>query len=298
MVTDREKWLEEREGSVGGSDLGTILGLNAWKSAYKLWAEFCGTLEPDDLSDNIPCRVGHELEPLAKRMYTEQTERALAGLGDFDLRTNDLYPRTHVTADDIILPCKGHDGDGILEIKTTGESQAHLWKGGSPPLTAQVQVQHGMMITGCGWGSIGVMIGNREFAWVDVKRNDEFIERVSLPAIRAFLKLVDDREAPPVDESESTAAAIKALYPKDDATTAILPESAIAVTDRIVELKARRKTDKTELTGRESTIKELIGDSTFGDLPDGLWTWRQHDVAERTTHYPPGTRRPLLYKGK
>ena len=38
----RERWLEIRRGSIGGSDAGALLGLNPYNSPYSLWAEKTG----------------------------------------------------------------------------------------------------------------------------------------------------------------------------------------------------------------------------------------------------------------
>ena len=35
-ITSREQWLEERKKTVGGSEIGAILGMNPWQSAYSL----------------------------------------------------------------------------------------------------------------------------------------------------------------------------------------------------------------------------------------------------------------------
>jgi putative phage-type endonuclease len=47
---------------VGGSDVATILGLNPYKSAVELYHEKRGTIEPIDLSDNLPVEAGNVLE--------------------------------------------------------------------------------------------------------------------------------------------------------------------------------------------------------------------------------------------
>ena len=41
----------DRDKYIGGSDAGTILGLNPWKSPYTLWCEKTGLLTPEDISD-------------------------------------------------------------------------------------------------------------------------------------------------------------------------------------------------------------------------------------------------------
>ena len=40
----REEWLAERKKSLGGSDMGAILGLSEYSSPYTVWAEKLGKL--------------------------------------------------------------------------------------------------------------------------------------------------------------------------------------------------------------------------------------------------------------
>ena len=46
----REEWLEERKKSLGGSDMGAVLGLNRYRSPYTVWAEKTGRIgeEPEN----------------------------------------------------------------------------------------------------------------------------------------------------------------------------------------------------------------------------------------------------------
>ena len=49
---NREKWLAVRNQGIGGSDASVIMGLNPYKSAYRLWLENRGIAEPEDLTGN------------------------------------------------------------------------------------------------------------------------------------------------------------------------------------------------------------------------------------------------------
>lgn len=40
----REEWLKERKKSLGGSDMGAVLGLNKYRSPYTVWAEKTGRI--------------------------------------------------------------------------------------------------------------------------------------------------------------------------------------------------------------------------------------------------------------
>ncbi len=55
----REEWLKDRNKGIGGSDAGSVLGLNPWKSAYTLWCEKTGKITNNE--DNEAMRQGRDL---------------------------------------------------------------------------------------------------------------------------------------------------------------------------------------------------------------------------------------------
>ena len=58
-----DEWHELRSHGIGGSEIGTILGLNPWESAYYLWATKTGQLPPKQL-DSFAVKLGNWLEPM------------------------------------------------------------------------------------------------------------------------------------------------------------------------------------------------------------------------------------------
>ena len=55
-LEDRQGWLELRkslseQGRLGGSEIGTAVGDNPYKSPYALWCEMCELYAPEDISD-------------------------------------------------------------------------------------------------------------------------------------------------------------------------------------------------------------------------------------------------------
>lgn len=66
------EWLEDRRKGIGGSDVGTILGLNKWKSPYQLWLEKTGQVELDE-SNSEPAYWGNVLEEIVAKEFTERT---------------------------------------------------------------------------------------------------------------------------------------------------------------------------------------------------------------------------------
>lgn len=61
----REEWLKERKKSLGGSDMGAVLGLNKYRSPYTVWAEKTG-------------RIGEE--PETRQCESGETSRATSQL--------------------------------------------------------------------------------------------------------------------------------------------------------------------------------------------------------------------------
>src|ERR1035437_3646329 len=48
---DRDEWLKMRTHGMGGSDTGTIAGLNNYASCFSLWNEKTGRVIPEDAGD-------------------------------------------------------------------------------------------------------------------------------------------------------------------------------------------------------------------------------------------------------
>ena len=59
--TDREQWLAERRQRIGATDVSAIMGVNPYSTAYDVWLDKTGKLEPWDGNDATS--IGNILEP-------------------------------------------------------------------------------------------------------------------------------------------------------------------------------------------------------------------------------------------
>ena len=74
MTTDKAgipagtpEWHAARAQGIGASDVGSVLGLNPYKSALRLWSEKTGRLTPPNLDNNPNVMRGVALEtPIAE----------------------------------------------------------------------------------------------------------------------------------------------------------------------------------------------------------------------------------------
>ena len=67
----RKEWLLERRKSVGGSEVGAILGLNQWASPYSVWANKTGRVP--DAVPNEAMRQGTDLEEYVAKRFSEKS---------------------------------------------------------------------------------------------------------------------------------------------------------------------------------------------------------------------------------
>lgn len=112
-----QEWLAQRRTGLGGSDIGSILGLNAHKTPLQLWLEKTGRKE--DNVDNNYTRAGKKLEPVVADWFSEKTGLDLVNLGNV-VQRHKIHDFILGTPDRITLDAKERK-NGVLEIKTTGE---------------------------------------------------------------------------------------------------------------------------------------------------------------------------------
>ena len=92
----REEWLAERRKSLGGSDMGAVLGLNKYRSPYAVWAEKTGLI--GETPDNEAMRQGRDLEEYAACRFEEASDKVVRRV-NYILR-NDDAPHLLVVDDD------------------------------------------------------------------------------------------------------------------------------------------------------------------------------------------------------
>ena len=81
QAADRVAWERVRNSGIGGSDIACIMGLNPWKSAYALYAEKHGDVEPEDLSNNEFVYWGTVLEQVVADRFCELTGKKVRKCG-------------------------------------------------------------------------------------------------------------------------------------------------------------------------------------------------------------------------
>jgi putative phage-type endonuclease len=283
------EWLEQRRQGIGASEAAAILGASPWQSALSVWARKLGL--DDESVDSEAMEWGSELEPLIANKYERVTGRELMNLGRYAVLYDPARPWLRCTLDRVIKPVAGHEGPGVLEIKTAGAQFGRDWEDNGVPMHYQIQVQHQLAVTGLKWGAVAVLIGGQKFRQTDIERDDALIAEIVSAEDRFWNEHVLAAVAPPPDGTEQTKALLARLFPEPKAGVAPVPLPAEAVNwdAEFVEAKAQISTWEVRKTESENRIKAAIGDAPSGLLPGGVvyaWTPQNRNafqVAESTT---------------
>jgi putative phage-type endonuclease len=251
-----EEWQEYRQQQhgIGGSDIATILGVNPYKSARRLWAELSGLMDREDISGKMAVKMGHKLEPVVAELFTEETGLKVRK-NNFILQ-HDIYDYMYANIDrEVILP----DGEkAVLEIKTAGSFSKSQWQGDKVPMQYMAQVQYYLAITGLQKAYMAVLIGGQEFEWWTIDRNEETIKQIE-EAAADFWHCVETGNEPETDGSEDTAKLLMESYTDSNDSTIDLSESDYEKFELRDMLQDQKKEIETDIRAIDNYFKDQIG---------------------------------------
>lgn len=262
-TASHDEWKELRSHYIGGSDAAAVVGLNPFSSAYSLWAEKTGRVPGFD--GNLATEAGTYLEDFVAKKFEAETGKKVrkANMSFF----NSDYPWAIANIDRDIV---GEDAG--LEIKTTSELNTKRFKGGEYPANYYCQCVHYMAITGKKRWYLAVLIGNKEFKWFTIERDEAEIAAL-MTAEADFWKLVETDTPPAVDGTHATSEALNAIYAESvDSVCDLTAFSAnlhqyIALKKQIKELE--------ELADEAANkIKEFMGSSGGGECDGFKVSWK------------------------
>jgi putative phage-type endonuclease len=305
----REAWLAARRDYLTASDVAAVLGEDVYgRGPLSVWLEKVKGVE---VVETPWMRRGRRLEQVIAEEYSEVTGRTVrmpagAAAGTFLLHVHPEVPFLAASLDretagsvDAPPPAGGH-GWAPLELKAQGAAHAYEWRQLAP---TGYLVQNAVQIacSGATWGSLAGLVGLEASA--PTVRDTTGAEAAafldaSLSALDEFWHRVkrgragDDCAAPPADASPSTARALTAAFPPPgDKGTVALDHAALELTTEWNAAKARRDQQADLVARCENELMRLMGDATFGALPDGWYLRRDHGAGWRLWHWHPRTPR-------
>lgn len=165
-LMSKEEWLKNRQAGIGGSDASAIAGLNPWKSSIQLYMDKKEN-NPKEIK-SLRMELGNRLEGVVAELFTEETGLKVRNVNG--ILKNEQYPFALANIDRAIVGEKA-----FLECKTTNSFALKEWEGGVPP-HYEIQCLHYMAITGATHCYIAALIGNSDFIWRKIERDQETID--------------------------------------------------------------------------------------------------------------------------
>lgn len=260
---NHEAWLNLRKNYIGGSDAAAVVGLNAYASPYSLWAEKTGKIP--GFFGNLATEVGTYLEEFVAQKFAQETGKKVRKCNQSFL--NSLYPFAIANIDREIV---GEDAG--LEIKTTDSLNMKKFSGGEYPANYYCQCVHYMAVTGKKRWYLAVLIGNKEFKWFVIERDEAEIEAL-MTAEAAFWEHVKMDIPPAVDGTRATTEAVKTIYAESDDSICDLT----AYTENLrqyMNLKAQIKELETMSEEVANNIKVFMGESGGGQCDGFKVSWK------------------------
>ena len=262
-TASREEWLKLRSQYIGGSDAAAVVGLNPFSSPYALWAEKTGQIPC--FAGNLATEVGTFLEEFVAQKFAAETGKKVRKCNQSFLNSD--YPFAIANIDREIV---GEDAG--LEIKTTSELNMKKFKGGEYPANYYCQCVHYMAMTGKQRWYLAVLIGNRDFQWFTIERDEAEIAAL-MGAEADFWELVKNRTPPVADGSRATTDAIKKIFAESSEDTVDLTLKLPALLQYIDLCKqiAELETLRDEAANR---IKSFMGDAGGGECDGYRVSWK------------------------
>lgn len=275
-MTHADEWHAERADGIGGSDVAALLGLSSYRSPWALWAEKTG-LVPRGVTTSERQRIGLEMEPVLASLFHARTGLHVAG--EQTMCRHQGEPWMRCTVDGFVVESGESGVDdalGVVEFKTDGRFG---WDEVPAPYRAQVVWQMG--VTGMRHAWLAVMYAGWRFDVHEIPWDAEaeadwayMVERA-----REFWRMVQDGTPPPVDGSDATREAIRAVWPQhDDGVTLEADQGLVEALAQRSRVKAQLLTLEKQVGQLDATIAAAVQEAetiTLGGVPQ--WTYRTQE---------------------
>lgn len=210
------EWHDVRAQGIGGSEVGTICGLNKWESAFTLWAKKSGKIS-GEIPQSEPMEWGNRLEKVILEKFVE-LHPDLNVWGDAGTWRHETDSWAHANPDGVY---QRQDGSyGIIEIKTASypddwqlPPQGVLGSASGVPRYYLTQVQHYLRVFGFKEAIVCALFSGNKYREFLVEA-DEFQQQVDRDQVLRFLECIEQDKKPDWDGSASTYETVRSLHPE------------------------------------------------------------------------------------
>lgn len=190
-----DDWHTLREKRIGGSDIGSILGVNKYKSIIDVYID---KTEGSNFEGNEATFWGHMHESTIMKVFAQKHREFNVYQVPYSVVDNFLIANL-----DAVLKDKNSGEHGVLEIKTTNAFNYKDWEGDIVPQYYYAQVQHYLMLTGYKFSYIAVLIGGNHYKDFKIERSEEDIKLIREKATEFYKENILKKIPPMPDGSDA-----------------------------------------------------------------------------------------------
>lgn len=262
----KTEWLKHRQAGIGGSDASCIAGLNPWKSAIQLYMD--KKEENPQEQKSLRMELGNRLEGLVAELFTEATGLKVRNVNG--ILKNDKYPFAIANIDRAIVGEKA-----FLECKTTNSYALKEWEEGVPA-HYEIQCLHYMAITGATHCYIAALIGNSDFIWHKIERDQETIDYLMQIEKDFWENNIEKDVVPMPDGSDAYSEYLKKKYDKSNGQVIELHllENGVDKLNRYDEIVTDIKALESEKKLIEQEIQLYMEEFEVAKIGDRKVTWK------------------------
>jgi putative phage-type endonuclease len=254
-----KEWHDLRSTGIGGSDVGTICGVNPWQSAFTLWAKRTGKVQEEQV-DSEAMEWGRRLESVILQKFAESHP-------EFEIVES---PGTYQNKDrpwqlanpDAIAIDKETGEHVIIEIKTARYEDD--WANGVPPYYA-TQVQWYLQTFGFDRAFVVALFSGSKYREFELE-GSKFEQEVNMKSVEQFRVYLNEDKQPDYDGATSTYETIRKIHPDIEDGEVELGDLGVHYFNAAAEAGEADK----KLTELKSRVLDAMGKAKRG-LVDGSW---------------------------
>lgn len=263
---ERLNWLIQRQKGIGGSDIGALLGLSKWKTAFDIFIDKTEQITDEGEESEI-IYWGNQFEDVVAKEFTKRTGKKVR-----KDKTHYRHREHEFMVANIDRRVVGENA--ILECKTTSAYNAKEWNEDEIPASYLLQVQHYMAVTGAEKAYIACLIGGQKFVWKEVKKDYELIKIIENACVEFWTNHILTGIAPALDGSTRASEYLKDRYKDSNGETKALESRYLEIIEQYNKSKELLKDVETECKEYENMLKNELAEYESGEIKQYKVLWK------------------------
>lgn len=263
-----EKQVKERINYLGGGDAAAILGLSRYRTALQVWALKTNQITPQDISQEMPVKLGNMLEETVCKLFEEETGKVLIPAPE-----TLFHPKYKFIGGNLDRLVQGENA--LFEAKTTNSFKQSEWEDKDEiPVEYQIQCQHYLIVTGLARAYIGCLIGNRKFVWRIIERNEKLLEDILKKEVKFWQDFIVPKIMPMQITSEDSSI-LYTLFPQAAPESIIeLGDDVSALCEALDSMQADYKVLEMEIEKQKNELRARMKTYETAVTPKYKITWK------------------------